>query len=325
MNQMRGRRPDRQSLRRCTVALAVVGLGALGQGCGGSKALTKHMPDGGMTGDASPPETVDAQGGPDGATPDTGQPDTGGSGSGIGATCATIGGGNQLSQGTCAIDQLCITPAFGAPGGYCTSLCDSVVCPADAVCVKDNQGSSFCFLKCAARTDCRNGYDCQSDGRGGRICLPTGNGGAPAPPIGAKPDGTACTAPEVKAPGTGERTFGANVGPISQHTGSFLEAEDFIAIFHDDVVVAYNDLATYKIGVSNSTDGGSTFATRGGSPTASPRYQSDPVVVVDAAGTFYLSWVGFDTDASGMMATNMTVFVAQSTDHGATFSAAVGA
>src|SRR5260221_195713 len=164
MNQMRGRRPDRQSLRRCTVALAVVGLGALGQGCGGSKALTNNMPDSGMTGDASPPETVDAQGGPDGATP----------------------------------------------------------------------------------------------------------------------DGTACTAPEVKAPGTAERTFGANVGPISQHTGSFLEAEDFIAIFHDDVVVAYNDLATYKIGISNSTDSGGTFATRGGSATASPRYQSDPVVVVDA-------------------------------------------
>src|SRR5258708_37441459 len=92
MNQMRGRRPDRQSLRRCTVALAVVGLGALGQGCGGSKALTNNMPDSGMTGDASPPETVDAQGGPDGATPDTGPPDTGGNGTALGATCATIRG-----------------------------------------------------------------------------------------------------------------------------------------------------------------------------------------------------------------------------------------
>src|SRR5258708_5980134 len=121
MNVMRGPRPDRQSLRRCAVALAVVGLGALGQGCGGSKGLTNTMPDSGMTGDASPPETVDAQSGSDLATPDTGKPDAGGSGSGIGATCATIGGGNQLSQGTCAIDQLCITPAFCPPGGYCTS------------------------------------------------------------------------------------------------------------------------------------------------------------------------------------------------------------
>jgi hypothetical protein len=310
---------------RCVVAALFA---AIVQGCGSSSAPLHPSPDGGDSlappdgGDAlSPTDFLTPQDEVADALPDLGLPEVPGDRTRIGAECSAIGGVNQLVQGTCGLDQLCITPGQGAPGGYCTAACTSNACPAGSACVQNGGGSLFCLAKCLNAKDCRAGYDCASDGRGANVCAPAMMG-EPVPPVGAKPDGTACTTPEVKAPGTGERTFGANVGPISQHGNSLIEAEDFIAVSHGDLVVGFNDLATGIIGFATSHDDGAAFTYQGSLPTTTT-FQSDPTVVVDAAGIFYMAWVGFDARAN--MPSNMRVYVAKSTDHGASFSAGVPA
>ncbi|MBI3179072.1 MAG: hypothetical protein HYZ27_05385, partial [Deltaproteobacteria bacterium] len=56
-------------------------------------------------------------------------------------------------------DPYCWREAEGAPGGYCTELCDELAedCPGDSTCA-----FSTCFDRCSIDPDCRPGYSCQS-------------------------------------------------------------------------------------------------------------------------------------------------------------------
>jgi hypothetical protein len=215
--------------------------------------------------------------------------------------------------------QLCVAPRADVPGGYCIARCDNTPCPSDATCVTTQDGD-ICLLSCTSADDCRMGYDCLSDGQVS-VCSPIPVE-PPAPPIGTKPGGLACTTPEVTAPGAGQRTFGANVGPISQHTGGVAEAETAVAVSPGEVFVAFNDLSSGLVGMATSHDDGATFKYLGDVP-ATTLGAVEPSVAVDAAGTVYVAWLGYDVE--GMMASNMSVFVAKTTDHGATFSDPVAA
>ena len=105
-------------------------------GCGSSGAPLHPPPDGDDA--LSPPDGGDALSPTDVTTPqdevadalpDLGLPEVPVDRTRIGAECSAIGGVNQLVQGTCAMNQLCITPGQGAPGGYCTAACTSNASP----------------------------------------------------------------------------------------------------------------------------------------------------------------------------------------------------
>jgi len=216
--------------------------------------------------------------------------------------------------------QLCVPPRADVPGGYCVAACDNTPCPSDATCVANQGGGKFCLLTCTSANDCRMGYDCASDGLVS-VCAPMAMGPVD-PPIGTKPGGVACTSPEVTAPGAGPRTFGANVGPISQHTGGVAEAGVVTAVSGGEVFVAFNDLSSGLTGMATSHDGGATFKYLGDVP-ATTLGAAEPTVAVDAAGTVYVAWLGYDV--VGMAPSNMSVFVVKTADHGVTFSDVVAA
>ena len=227
--------------------------------------------------------------------------------SGIGKACA--------SDTDCATGQLCLTEADGLRGGYCSLDCNSVACPSDATCFQQGAGSRFCLRSCKVDADCRTseGYTCTND-----TCFP------PLMPDGVPPgtnDGGACVTPIV-APSPAGGLFGTAQNVTS---GVQFASECQLAVDGTSkrVVIAYNDLSGNGIGFTRSGDDGLMFQ----APLVLPantlvdmnNSQSDPVVAVDAAGTFFISFLGYDLDANGNTS-KMQLWVARSNDGGVTFA-----
>jgi hypothetical protein len=182
-------------------------------------------------------------------------------------------------------------------------------------------GVALCFKSCATSADCRSseGYHCSMRSH---TCQPNGmgnnNGGGVTP---GTADGGACVTPVVN-PGQGlAGPFGANV----RVSPGQLEAETWLAVdpTGQDIVVAYNDLASNgPLGAAASTNGGTTWGPNQAVPpdmtVDKQLLASDPVVGIDSLGHFWVSWVGYDPGGMGG-AQNMHVFVARSSDNGATY------
>lgn len=79
---------------------------------------------------------------------------------------------------------LCIDPASGFPGGYCTDPCgQGGACPTGATCVGFGPQQDFCLDECVVNADCRTGYQCVTVGTStATVCFPT-------PPSSNNPNG----------------------------------------------------------------------------------------------------------------------------------------
>jgi hypothetical protein len=285
------------------LALLIFGLAgaSAASACGGSDdATATHSGSGGTDAgsDASDDTNSDAtsEGGPDGQADVT---EASGP-SGIGDPCS--------SDGDCGPNQTCQT---NYPGGYCEAPCDDTTpCPSDATCITSQQGGApHCLKSCTTSSECRAGYHCSQNRH---VCVPSGgqNGGGVTP---GTADGGACVQPIVNPPGTGA-IFTAN----QQISKGLMGAECELAVdaAHNRVVVSWIDVlasGSSKIGVSISDDDGDTFS----APVLLPpdtsvikgSEQSDPVVAVDPAGNFFVTWISYDQ--AGQSATNMNVVVAE--------------
>jgi hypothetical protein len=243
------------------------------------------------------------------------------SGSGVGTAC-TGSTPSMLSQGTCTVGQICLPAEVGFVGGYCTVDCTQTgLCPPDSLCVNAG-GPSFCFLSCQSTNSCRApDYDCLLG-----ICQPIDNGSSVTPGTN---QGMACVRPVLDPPGTGS-LFGPSVKVSESAPANRIAAECEVAVDprNHHVAIAYNDFEITtqfsKIGVAVSDDDGLSFRP----PLQLPidravdmnTAQSDPVVVADVNGNFYISWIGLDPGPMGP--SNMNVYVARSSDGGHTFAIA---
>jgi hypothetical protein len=86
----------------------------------------------------------------------------------VGVTCASDSSCQPASGG------LCLTPAQGFPGGYCTEFCSVGSCPAGSLCVDVGAAGDplpLCFTTCTSSCS-RSGYVCDDVGGGLRACFP---------------------------------------------------------------------------------------------------------------------------------------------------------
>ena len=245
--------------------------------------------------------------------------------SGIGDPCTGAGGNDQ---GSCADGQFCIPPdSLGYTDGYCTANCLDIGCPADAECVRFGSSFAFCQKRCAGDGDCRGPeYVCRGFGPGlPEVCRPEnpgggGNGGGVTP---GRRDGGACVTPAVMPGALDGGVWGANVQITG--LGQSLEAEVQLAVApgNRDVVVSYNKLTMPSgIGVIRSADDGMSWGKEAVLPLDTMvnknNSQSDPVVAVDSKGNFFISWVGYNLSQQSPNPTNMNIYVARSSNGGAT-------
>ncbi len=259
---------------------------------------------------------VDLGRAPDLAGPDLVSPPLDLAGAGIGDPCTSSG---MFEQGSCSSpDQICLSPDFGFPEGYCVQRCDAAgECPPGGTCLDVGNGDQICFQSCKDTGDCRDGYACDPDAA---VCLPPDIGGEGEVTPGTR-DGGACVTPIV-APTAG--AFGAN--KLLSNADAFgAEVQLAVDPKTKNVVVAWigYDQTDDGIVFSSSTDNGETFS----QPVYLPdndgvtmtSTSSDPVVTVDPSGSFYIVWIGYDQSQMSPDPTNMNVFVARSDDGGASF------
>lgn len=94
---------------------------------------------------------------------------------GIDTSCAPVDttvGAECIYDYQCGKDGICIAGFGGYQGGYCTTMCEDS-CPGGDLCVP-SWGGSLCLDACAARADCREGYDCLGvTDAGDRACVPS--------------------------------------------------------------------------------------------------------------------------------------------------------
>lgn len=115
--------------------------------------------------------------------------------------------------------------------------------------------------------------------------------------------------------GTGGSGAGEVMNPIISLTPeSFIQSETSTATAPNGLVaVAWIDIqqsGNSAIGYGISTDDGKTFPDPSSVSSPDGRLASDPVLAVDAAGSFYLSWVGYYIDMTGTPS-DMHVYVAK--------------
>jgi hypothetical protein len=109
---------------------------------------------------------------------------------------------------------------------------------------------------------------------------------------------------------------------ISQSPGWFLQAETSVASAPNGFVAAawidVNQQNFSAIGYAISTDDGQSFAPIGHVKTPKGGVASDPVLAVDAAGNFWLTWVGYKIQ--GQNPTDMHIYVAKAPAGSTTFN-----
>src|SRR5262245_53208914 len=129
------------------------------------------------------------------------------------------------------------------------------------------------------------------------VCAASGDDSMQTPPL---PDGSDIDAPTIDAPMPDAAIDGPKF--ISQPAATIHEHEPMIAADGQGMVVGawigyFSNITTNGYAVSR--DDGMTWARPGQIDSPGARGSGDPVVAADAAGNFYLSWIGFARDASG--------------------------
>jgi len=117
---------------------------------------------------------------------------------------------------------------------------------------------------------------------------------------------------------------GTNHPVISSSPSSFVQAETSVARAENGfVAVAWIDIpmsGKSTIGYAISTSDGDTFGPPATIASPAGRLASDPSVAVDAAGNFYVAWVGYYADAQGNPS-DMHVYVAKAAKGATSFGA----
>ena len=72
--------------------------------------------------------------------------------------CAAKVGDDCKSNTDCGIELVC---DLSQPGGYCTQTpCELNECPLESACIRFEDDTRYCMLRCESNGDCRSGYVC---------------------------------------------------------------------------------------------------------------------------------------------------------------------
>jgi hypothetical protein len=184
--------------------------------------------------------------------------------------------------------------------------------PRSSVAVPLLIGIAATAVSCGARTPIAESLTSSTvgvGGAGGAGGQGTGGSGG----VGGQGPGGSGGAGGQGAGGTG--AGGGTTNPvISAKPDSFIESETSTATAANGFVsVAWIDILQSggsAIGYVFSTDDGKSFPEPSSVSSPDGRQASDPVLAVDAAGGFYLSWVGYYIDDTGTPS-DMHVYVAK--------------
>lgn len=143
---------------------------------------------------------------------------------------------------------------------------------------------------CGARTSLRS-FDASGGSGGATTATSTSHTGV-----------TVATSSSTAQGGQGGNTFDATVISVDPNQ-SFFESETSLWAFGNTVVASWIAIpggpSPSTMGYAVSTDGGASWSSPAGVSSPGGRDASDPVVAVDAKGTFYLAFVGFQRDQQG--------------------------